>query len=138
MSAVAAHTSAIHRLELATRERRSHDRYPLRLEVGYALLNGGLVERIGYGRTLNVSSSGILFEADHELPIGRSIKLAVEWPILLEGVCGLRLHVRGTIVRSDTEKAAVKIVDHTFRTVAIRIPGANSAERQGELGFFLP
>jgi hypothetical protein len=90
-------------------------------------LNRGHVERFGFGRTLNVSSNGILFGADDALPIGRSIKLAIKWPFLLEGGCALKLHVRGIIIRSDTKKTAVQIAHHEFRTVGVRPPGASSA-----------
>jgi hypothetical protein len=133
MSAVAVHARVVHVPELATRERRSHNRYPIKLEVRYSLLNGDLVERIGYGSTLNVSSNGILFEADAVLPIGRSIKLAVEWPFLLRGVCALKLHVRGTIICSDMKQTAVEIVRHEFRTAGIRAPGASSPKYSGDI-----
>ncbi len=127
MSAVATSTLAVQLLELEPHERRSHNRYPIRLEVEYTLLNLGHIERLGYGRTVNVSSSGILFEADDALPAGSSIKLAIKWPFLLEGACALKLHVRGMIIRSHTKKAAVQIVHHEFRTVGVRFPGASSA-----------
>ncbi len=128
MSAVAVPTRAIQLLELEVLERRSHNRYPISLEVEYALLNRGHIERLGYGRTVNVSSSGILFEADDALPAGRSIKLAMKWPFLLDGECALRLHVRGIVIRSDTKYAAVQMAHHEFRTVgAVRTKAAISA-----------
>ena len=71
---------------------------------------------------MNVSSNGVLFEADDVLPTGRSIQLAMKWPFLLEAACALKLHISGTIIRSVTKKAAVHIVHHEFRTVGVRIP----------------
>jgi hypothetical protein len=77
---------------------------------------------------LNVSSNGILFEADDVLPAGRSIQLAIKWPFLLDGGCALKLHVRGIIIRSDANKAAVQIAHHEFRTVGrVRAKVASSA-----------
>jgi PilZ domain len=128
MSAVAVSTRAVRGLELESDERRSHNRYPISLEVEYTLLNRGHIERLGYGRTVNVSSNGILFEADDALPAGRLIQLAMQWPFLLDGACALKLHVRGTIIRSDTKKAALQIAHHEFRTVGVvRTKGACSA-----------
>lgn len=125
MSAVAVPVRALHSLELEPYERRSQTRYPIRLEVEYTLLSRGRVERYGFGRTLNVSSNGILFYAGDALPIGRSIKLAMKWPFLLEGVCALKLHMRGIIIRSDAKNAGVRIDHHEFRTVGVRprLPG---------------
>ena len=77
MSAVALPIRAVHVPELKPHDRRSHNRYPISLEVEYTLLDRGHVERLGYGWTVNVSSSGILFEAGDALPAGGSIKLAV-------------------------------------------------------------
>jgi hypothetical protein len=133
MSAVAVPSRAVQLLELELHG-RSHNRYPIRLEVEYTLLNQGQIERSGYGRTVNVSSSGILFEADDTLPTGRSVKLAIQWPFLLEGACALKLHVRGTIIRSETKKAAVQIAHHEFRTARVRTqirPGAAAEHQAG-------
>jgi hypothetical protein len=129
MSAVAVPTRAVRVLELEPYERRSHSRYPISLEVEYTLLNRGQIERLGYGSTLNVSSNGILFEADDALPSGRSIKLAIKCPFLMDGACALKLHVRGIVVRSDTKKAAVQIIHHEFRTVGVRNAGAGPARQ---------
>jgi hypothetical protein len=127
MSAVAIPSRAIQLLELELRERRSHNRYPIRLEVEYALLNRRRVERLGHGTTVNVSSNGILFEADTALPTEKSIKLAMKWPFLLEGECALKLHIRGIIIRSVAKRAAVQIAYHEFRTAGFPTPGASSA-----------
>ena len=117
MSAVAVSARSVRLLELEPDERRSHNRYRISLEVEYTLLNGVHIERLGYGRTVNVSSKGILFEADNALPAGSSIQLAIEWPFLLDGECSLRLHVRGIVIRSDAKYAAVQMAHYEFRTV---------------------
>jgi hypothetical protein len=76
---------------------------------------------------VNVSSNGILFEADTALPTEKSIKLAMKWPFLLEGECALKLHIRGIIIRSVAKRAAVQIAYHEFRTAGFPTPGASSA-----------
>src|SRR5712692_1105319 len=80
---------------------RLNGRYPIALELQYKLLNKGRVEHLGVGRTLNISSGGVLFEADDRLPTSGLIELAMSWPFLLEGVCSLKLVMRGRIVRCD-------------------------------------
>jgi len=119
MSGVAVPARSVCLLELEPKERRARNRYPISLEVEYSLLNGARIERFGFGRTLNISSKGILFEAEDALPTGRLIQLAMKWPFLLDGKRALRLHMRGTVIRSDTKYAAVEMAHYEFRTVAI-------------------
>jgi hypothetical protein len=103
-------------LESHHADQRLHQRYPIALRVEYKLLKKGRAERLGSGRTLNISSGGILFESDNPLPLSGRVELAMEWPFLLEGVCALKLVMRGQIVRSDTTGIAVQIMQHEFRT----------------------
>jgi hypothetical protein len=101
-------------------EQRRHRRYLIELDTEFELLSKGRVELIGYARTLNISSGGILLSANDSLPAGGLIKLAVNWPFLLEGVCLLRLMVRGRIVRSDDKRVAVQSTHYEFRTAGVR------------------
>jgi hypothetical protein len=123
MSAVAIPARAVPSRELEPHERRSCNRYPIRLEVEYTLSERSRMKRFGHGRTVNVSSHGILFEADDALPTGASINLAIEWPFLLDGECCLKLQVRGRIIRSKGEKVAVQIAHHEFRTAGFSLWG---------------
>ena len=54
------------------------DRYPMTLELQYKLMDRGRVERVGVGRTVNISSSGVLIETDRSLPPGGSVELAMK------------------------------------------------------------
>jgi len=101
-------------------DQRLSRRYPIALEIEYKLLRKGRVERFGLGRTLNVSSNGVLFETNEPLPPGSSIELLVHWPFLLEGVCPLKLVIRGSVVRSDSKNVAVRNKHHEFRTAGAR------------------
>lgn len=105
------------------RDQRSKGRYPIALELQYKLLRGSRVERMGLGRTLNISSGGVLFETDNPLPVRGSVELAMKWPFLLQGACGLKLVVRGRIVRCDagTRATAVRAEYHEFRTAGTRL-----------------
>ena len=58
----------------ATWERRSKSRFPLRLEVRYRILSGG-PSLIGVGRTVNMSSRGLLIASEDAMRKNRRIEL---------------------------------------------------------------
>jgi hypothetical protein len=48
----------------------------------------------------------------------------MEWPVLIENKCLLKLVIYGYVVRSDSNTAAVKIVRYEFRTRSSKaVPG---------------
>jgi hypothetical protein len=127
MSPAPALAQKVRFLELHHVDQRLNRRYPIALEIEYKLLRKGRVERLGLGRTLNVSSGGVLFEANEALPSGSSIELLVQWPFLLEGVCPLKLVIQGSVVRSDSKSVAVQTRHHEFRTAGAR--GSKSSNK---------
>jgi hypothetical protein len=109
-------------------DQRARDRYPISLELQYKLLRGGRVEQVGTGITLNISSGGVLFETDDRLPQRGLVEVAMQWPYLLQGVCGLKLVMRGHIVRSggNLRETALRAEFREFRTAGVRRVDANS------------
>lgn len=107
-------------------DQRSKSRYPIGLELQYKLFRGSRVERTGSGRTLNISSNGVLFETDHPLPERGTMELALKWPFLLNDACGLKLVMRGRIVRSEANGSATAVCmeSHEFRTSGLRVANA--------------
>jgi len=103
-------------------DQRANGRYPIALEVQYKLLRGDRVLRMGCGKTLNISSGGVLFETDELLPPTGIVEVAIQWPFLLRKVCSLKLVMRGRIVRRDyhSRATAVRAQSHEFRTAGIR------------------
>ncbi len=107
-----------------TAEQRATDRFPIENDVLYKMLaarkmlEARHIAQTGYGRTLNISSSGILFKAEAELPVGQRVELAVDWPAKLNEHCGLKLVAMGRIVRSSADAAAIQIEKYDFRTRA--------------------
>jgi PilZ domain len=95
-------------------ERRSRIRFPIELAARYAVVGRQDIE--GTGRTLNISSHGALITSAHEVSPGTSIRVVIEWPILLGSVRPLALHTHGTVVRSDHGLVAVRFSTHEFRT----------------------
>ena len=128
MSAAPIAARAADRLETAASEQRSSQRYPIELEVEYRLLGKGRTQ-VGSGKTRNISSSGVLFQAHDAPAAGSSIELMLSWPFLLEGVCPLRLVMRGRIVRSDPHGVAIQSNYHEFRTAGTRVPKPPSSNR---------
>jgi hypothetical protein len=114
-------------------DKRTHHRYPITLELEYKVLHRGRVECLGFGRTLNMSSGGVLIDASQIVRRGRIIELVVNWPFLLEGVCPLKLIVRGRIVRTEGRAVAVKAKHHEFRTAGIRVDENRTAARPRSL-----
>jgi hypothetical protein len=119
------------RLLEGRRDQRAHRRYPISLSVDYKLLKKGRVDHTGSGETLNVSSGGACFRCAESLPAGGAIELVMNWPFLLEGVCPLKLVMRGRIVRSEGERIAIQTEQHEFRTAGMRASRASAAAQHG-------
>ena len=123
-------TPALKRTVASAENRRSdprlHARYPISLELQYKVLKGRHVEHFGGGRTVNISSGGVLFETSDFPKMNRdaveseTVELALDWPLLLEKVCAMKLVVRGRIVRRDRSRLALKIEQHEFRTAGVK------------------
>jgi hypothetical protein len=85
-------------------------------EVRYTALGRRGLEEKGEGKTVNVSSCGVLFTCQHNLQPGRRVRLCINWPVPLNEKCALKLVVRGRVVRSEEGRAAIEIQQHEFRT----------------------
>jgi hypothetical protein len=100
-------------------ERRSDRRYNIALRVRWDLLRRKRLLDSGTGRTVNLSSGGILLETGGYLPVGLSVSLAISWPVLLHNTTLMQLIVDGRVVRSDGGRVAIRTVQHEFRTVGV-------------------
>jgi len=100
-------------------DRRNSDRFPIEREVRYRTLSYRRgAEESGEGKTINMSSNGILFHTEQTLLPGRRLELAVAWPAQLNNGCPLKLVAKAKVVRSDANTAAVEILQYEFRTQA--------------------
>lgn len=100
-------------------DRRKTRRFPIALKVRYRMKSA----RAGSGEVCDISSCGVRFHADRVLPVGQAIEINLQWPFLLEGRCGLQLHLRGRVVRSNAMGTAVAIKQHEFRTAGSHLGG---------------
>ena len=74
----------------------------------------------GSGRTVNISSGGVLFTTESPLLEGAEVELAISWPALLNNVTPIKLVVTGALTRSDRTQAAMHIEKYEFKTCCFK------------------
>ena len=97
-------------------ERRGADRFPIEREVRYRVLSKRNTQEEGTGKTVNISSNGVLFTTDKILLPGKRLELSISWPAQLDNKCNLKLVARGRVARLEQGRAAVEIQQYEFRT----------------------
>ena len=102
------------------RERRVKRRFSVEQEVRYKMLYGQRIAETGAGKTTNISSSGVWFSTETMLTAGMPVELSMNWPVLLNDTCPMKLMIYGCIVRSNDRGAAVAIERYEFRTQGSR------------------
>ncbi len=112
------------RLQLAIGDRRLARRYPIAAELEYCVVGRHGQACRGAGRTIDLSTGGILFQSDDELSPGMGIELTIAWPARLNGAVDLNLCVSGRVARTDGKLHVVRIREHEFRVRGkYRLPG---------------
>ncbi len=99
-------------------DRRSAVRFPIEQDVRYRIFNRNTIE-VGMGRTVNMSSNGVLFTTERPLQPGERLELAVNWPAQLDNRQPLKLVTNGRVVRCVDGTAAISIERYEFRTQGI-------------------
>ncbi len=116
------------RLDLLS-ERRTTRRFRIEQEVLYRILdNRTAVPDSGAGRTLDISSGGVLFGTEQRLRTGKRVELSVNWPVALEGGCPLKFIAMGRVVWAEDTRAAMHIEQYEFRTRRKEIPAVVAAK----------
>jgi hypothetical protein len=117
----------------AERERRSKRRFQIDQEVKYKMLYGQRIAETGVGRTLNISSGGVWFTTETMLTSGMPVELSMNWPVLLNDSCPMKLMIYGCVVRSNEKGAAVAIERYEFRTQGSKAFQQNQAQYEVRL-----
>lgn len=107
-------------------DRRAADRFPIERDVKYRVLTRKNGEEAGAGKTINMSSNGVLFTTDQMLLPGRRVEVAISWPAQLNSKVALKLVARGRVVRYEPGVAAIEIQQYEFRTQASSSPAAQT------------
>jgi len=106
----------VRRRKITDGERRDTDRFALERELRYRTMESPAADASGRGRTLNMSSSGVLFTLEGALMRGHRVEFSVDWPAQLNDSCRLQLVALGKVVRSNENTAAIRFEKYDFRT----------------------
>jgi hypothetical protein len=112
-------------------ERRASTRFSLNLALRYTVSSRRGPVEAGSGHTIDLSSSGLRFDAQSPLEPGLRLDVAIDWPVLLDGGVPLQLIAAGVVVWSKGTETAMRILRHELRTGRLGlkvVPGIRSAE----------
>jgi c-di-GMP-binding flagellar brake protein YcgR len=98
------------------RERRAKRRFQVEQDVRYKMLYGQRIAETGSGKTANISSGGVWFTTESMLTTGMPVEVSMNWPVLLNESCPMKLMIYGCVIRSNEKGAAVAIERYEFRT----------------------
>jgi hypothetical protein len=101
-------------VERDRRNRRAAKRYGLDLHFEYLLFGRDGSVQEGWGRTLNMSSGGLMVAPHQPICKGRTIEITVQLPAQVKDARGARLVLLGHVLRSDDTRAAIRILRHGF------------------------
>ena len=101
------------------RDRRASVRFPLSLDIRYAVSHRRAPIETGSGQVIDLSSSGLRFAAQSLLEPGLKLDVAINWPVLLDGRVQLQLIVTGRVVWSNGTETSMEIERHDFRTRSV-------------------
>lgn len=103
-------------------DRRARRRFRIQQDVRYERLRGLRVLDAGTGKTLDMSSNALRFTTAIPLRPGDKVKVAMNWPVLLDATCHLKMVIHGWVLRSNTSTATVTIGHYELRTRATDSP----------------
>ncbi len=94
--------------------RKAQQQFPLELNLRYR--SWGLSSPLlsGEGKTVNISSSGVLFTCDKDFPVGTLLEISIFWPVPLHERHPLYLIGRGSVVRTSKGQVALEVQRFEF------------------------
>jgi hypothetical protein len=114
-------------LELIVTDNRKNQRFELRLP--FELVRSGNRGQFIHGVTMNLSSSGVLFEAEQSLPVGEIIEYYISLPTGHNPEEDVRLRCMGKVIRSHDRYAAATMERYEFvRTRPTHFDGSLATE----------
>lgn len=96
-------------------ERRASERYAIQRDVRWKLRSKRTREAPAAGRTVNISSSGVLFATTAYAIPGTVVEVAISWPVPTDTDGELQLIARGRLIRCQDGVAAVHFQQREFR-----------------------
>ena len=104
---------------MGARERRATRRYPVQVRIRYRVNSGSGQVITGVGRTLDISSYGLLFQAAESLPAGAFIEAEIPWPAH-NSTRRLKAVIKGHIVWIEGKSTAIAIREQYFQRMKLR------------------
>ena len=95
-------------------DRRRAGRYSIERDLTWKWQAKRTRQAPEHGRTVNISSGGVLFTTGFTLPLGKLVEVGINWPVMPETEAGLQLTARGRVVRSDAGCTAVEFHQREF------------------------
>lgn len=82
-------------------------------------MKNGSADPAQQGRIIDISNSGVFFEAARSVCPGTRIEICIAWPMLAGASPRLELHITGRTVRSEDNRTGVEILQSEFVTCAV-------------------
>lgn len=114
-------------------ERRHKMRFPMVRDLRFRLLENDRIVASGFGTTTNMSSGGVAFTSDLNLPNGSWVELSISWPALLDEECPMRLIVFGRVLRGAEDMKVCTIEKWEFRTQSRQLTARTPLRMDGKL-----
>jgi len=95
-------------------ERRRGARYSIERDLKWKWQGRRTRQAPEHGRTVNMSSGGMLFTTNFLLPLGKLVEVGVNWPVAPGSDGGLQLVAKARVVRSDDGCTAVEFKQREF------------------------
>ena len=102
-------------------ERRRAGRYSIERDMKWKWHGKRTREAPEHGRTVNISSGGVLFTTSFCLPLGKLVQVGINWPGATESEGGLQLIAKGRVVRSEAGCTAVEFRQREFQAPHSRL-----------------
>ena len=80
-------------------DQRKSKRFELRLPIELVRMGADRMDRVS--ETRNVSSGGVLFLSETQIPVGEPIEYAITLPTTGKEVSSVKLHCVGTVIRLE-------------------------------------
>ena len=96
-------------------DRRASERYAIERDLRWKLRGKRTREAPATGRTVNISSTGVLFTTAAYLVPGNVVEVAISWPVSADGDGELQLIARGRLTRCTDGLAAVQFQQREFQ-----------------------
>lgn len=90
--------------------RRQYQRFPIVAQAEYSFAG-----HRAPATTLDIGRGGVLLKTNTVLRVGEQIEVLIDWPVLLDQRCPLRLVIFGKVLRSNQAGTAVRITRYEFR-----------------------